>query len=305
MELIPDIDFEKYLDLKAYSELKDPTAFRDRVHAIFNQDATAYGELLPWAKTYEKVQLRPGEVSIFAGINGHGKSMISGMITLWLLNHAKVCIASMEMKPEATLRRMIRQAAGTANPAERFQDKFLDWSKDRLWIYDRLDQVPTENILGLVSYCKNELGITHIVIDSLMKCGIDDDNYNGQKRFVDQLCQLAKQLGVHIHLIAHMRKGESENKRPTKFDVMGSSAITNLVDNLFVVHRNKAKEEKLRHDPENKDALWEPDCTVSVEKQRHGEWEGVFGLYFHPASQQYVPRPDKGALPFKMSDVEL
>lgn len=297
-----DIDFEKYLNLQAYSELRNPSEFREQVHAIFDKDASTYGHLLPWSKSFDKVQLRPAEVSIVAGINGHGKSMVSGMINLWLMQTAKVCVASMEMKPEATLRRMIRQAAGSANPSRNFQDKFLDWSDGRLWIYDRLDQVPTENILGLVSYCKEELDIDFIVIDSLMKCGIDDDNYNGQKRFVDQLCQLAKSLNVHIMIIAHMRKGESENKRPNKFDVMGSSAITNLVDNLFVVHRNKAKEERLRKDPDDKEAYWEPDCTIAVEKQRHGEWEGVFGLYFHEASQQYVSRPDRGAYPFNLTN---
>ena len=303
MELISsDIDFEKYLNLQAYSELRNPTQFRDKVHAIFDQDAEAYGQVLPWASTHNRVQLRPAEVSIIAGINGHGKSMVSGMINLWLMQTAKVCVASMEMKPEATLRRMIRQAAGTDSPSRSFQDRFLDWSDGRLWIYDRLDQVPTDNILGLVSYCKDELGIDFIVIDSLMKCGIDDDNYNGQKQFMDKLCQLAKSLNVHIMVIAHMRKGENEFKRPNKFDVMGSSSLTNLVDNLFVVHRNKAKEERLRKDPDDKEAYWEPDCTIAVEKQRHGEWEGVFGLYFHEKSQQYVPRPDKGAMPFQMTE---
>jgi len=298
-----DIDFEKYLNLQAYSEIRKPSEFRDKVHEAFAFEGQAMGIPLCWSKvTPQMFALRKGECSVFAGINGHGKSMLTGQIVLWLLRETKVCVASMEMKPEATLRRMIRQASGSAQPSRSFQDKFLDWSDDRLWIYDRLDQVPTENILGLVGYCKEELGIDFIVIDSLMKCGIDDDNYNAQKRFVDQLCQMAKALDVHIILIAHMRKGENEYKRPSKFDVLGSSAITNLIDNLVVIHRNKAKHEKLRTDPDNRELYYEPDCTVAVEKQRHGEWEGVFGLYFHEASQQYIPNPDKGAMPFKLTN---
>ena len=85
---------------------------------------------------------------------------------------------------------------------------------------------PFENAL-------KELKIQHVVIDSLMKCGIMDDDYNGQKQFVDCLCWAAKTYGGHIHLIHHIRKTRSEEEIPDKFDVMGASALTNLVDNVF------------------------------------------------------------------------
>ena len=265
MEILPsDIDFEKYLNLREYSDIRSPSHWREEVADAFTHNGQLSGDLLPWGKTHNSVQLRPGEVSIWAGINGHSKSLITGMMALWLLPVTKVCIASMEMKPALTLQRMLRQAAGCNDVAKGFQDRFLDWTDGKLWIYDRADQVP-------------------------MKCGIDDDDYNKQKRFVDQLCQLSKQLNVHVHLIAHMRKGESENKRPGKFDVLGSSALTNLVDNLFIVHRNKAKEEKIRLKQEVTDA--EPDITLSVAKQRHGDYEGVFNLWFHQASQQIIAKP--------------
>jgi twinkle protein len=295
MILSNDIDFEKYLQLGEFSDIRSPSHWRDALAETFRNHGISSGELLPWGKTHSHVQFRQGEVSIWAGINGHSKSLITGMMALWILPVTKVCIASMEMKPPLTLQRMVRQAAGCNDVDEDFQGRFLDWAEGRLWIYDRADQVPTKTILGMVSYCAAELGISHVIIDSLMKCGIDDDDYNKQKRFVDQLCQLSKQLGVHVHLIAHMRKGESENKRPGKFDVLGSSALTNLVDNLFIVHRNKAKEEKIRLKEEvNED---EPDITMTVAKQRHGEYEGVFNLWFHPASQQIISRPGQ-VIPF-------
>jgi len=298
MEILSnDIDFEKYLTLGEYSDVRSPAHWRDEVADAFTNTGELSGDLLPWGKTHPHIQFRPGEVSIWAGINGHSKSLITGMMSLWFLKKTKVCIASMEMKPALTLQRMLRQAAGCNDVAKGFQDKFLDWSEGRLWIYDRADQVPTKVILGMVSYCATELGIAHVVIDSLMKCGIDDDDYNKQKRFVDQLCQISKQLNIHIHLIAHMRKGESEAKRPGKFDVLGSSALTNLVDNLFIVHRNKAKEEKLRTKQEVGDD--EPDITLTAAKQRHGDFEGVFNLWFHGHSQQITSGPNK-VIPFNL-----
>jgi len=286
MQIIDDgIDFEKYLNLSHAEEIRNPEYWKDELAALFENTGVNSGDLMPWQKTHDYVQFRPGEVAVWAGIIGHGKSMVTGQVALWLLKQSKVCIASMEMKPQATLQRMVRQASGVNAVSRRYQEHFLQWSRDRLWIYDKLDQVPIDSILGMISYCATELGINHVFVDSLMKCGIDDDNYNGQKRFVDQLCQVAKQHNVHIHLIAHMRKGESEYKRPGKFDVMGSSSITNLIDNLFVVHRNKGKEEKLRTGKE----CDESDQTITVAKQRHGDYEGVFHFWFHPASQQFLP----------------
>jgi twinkle protein len=47
------------------------------------------------------------------------------------------------------------------------------------------------------------------------------------------------------------------------------------VDNCVSVWRPKEK----------KAGSW--DCIVKVDKQRHGEWEGKFGFYFHPESQSY------------------
>jgi twinkle protein len=112
-----------------------------------------------------------------------------------------------------------------------------------------------------------------------MKCVRGEDDYNGQKDFVNDLCSFAQANGVHVHLVHHVRKGESEHKAPGKFDIRGASSITDLVDNVFIVWRNK------RAALENNG---EPTALVSCEKQRHGEWEGKLGFWFDEASQQYL-----------------
>ena len=98
-----------------------------------------------------------------------------------------------------------------------------------------------------------------------------------------------------------MRKGESETKIPDKFDVKGAGELTDLVDNVMIVHRNKAKERRAEAN-ETVDH-YEPDATLTVAKQRHGEWEGRINLYFHRDSQQYVPNPDMGAMVWDMADL--
>ena len=130
------------------------------------------------------------------------------------------------------------------------------------------------------------------MIDSLIKCGIRPDDYARQTEFVDRLCWAAKTHNIHIHLVHHIRKGDKEGKRPDKFDIKGAGEITDLVDNVFIIHRNKIKEREAEKQSPNQDILDKPDMTITVDKQRHGEWEGTFGFWFHRESTQFVSHPD-------------
>ena len=129
------------------------------------------------------------------------------------------------------------------------------------------------------------------MIDSLMKCGISPEDYPRQKEFVDRLCWCAKSENIHIHLVHHGRKGANELSMPDKHDAKGAGEITDLVDNVFIVFRNKEKEREradAKRKEENFNEADKPDALLSIAKQRHGEWEGTFALWFDPKSHQYM-----------------
>jgi twinkle protein len=129
-----------------------------------------------------------------------------------------------------------------------------------------------------------------MVIDSLMKCVRGEDDYNGQKALVDELCAIARDHSIHIHLVHHIRKLENEAKKPDKSDVKGSGAITDQVDNVLLVWRNKA-------DQQSRKAA-DPDAALICCKQRHGEWEGGINLWFDKESQQYLEHPETPPIDF-------
>ena len=244
---------------------------------------------MPWSKTHGSVSFRPAEVTVWSGYNGSGKSMLLGQIMLGIMSqNGKVCIASMEMKPEATIARMTRQASGVKEPTIPYIREFSAWTDDKLWIFDQQGTVNFGRILNVCRYSADQLKINHVVIDSLMKCGINSDDYNLQKTFLDNLCACAKDNNVHIHLVAHARKGETEQKFIDKMSVKGASEITDMADNVFTIWRNKRKEdEQTQLDPDKK-VMNMPDVYLTCEKQRHGEWEGKITLWFHKDSLQYV-----------------
>ena len=247
------------------------------------------GARLPWGKAEFLIQFRPGEVSLWLGINGHGKSLALGQITTsFMAQGERVCIISLEMKPKTTLLRMCKQAAMTGEPSIQFVKNFSEWTNDRLWMYDQQGTVKYSRILAVCRYFADQLQGNHIVIDSLMKCGMDEDDYNGQKRFVDELTAIARDKKIHIHLICHSRKLGDENTPPGKMDLKGSGAITDQADNCITVWRNKKKEALAAQGKEDEK---DPDSLMIVDKQRNGEWEGRIALWFHKASQQYVANP--------------
>lgn len=290
-----DFDFRAYMaETEPLAKVLPALAWRDDLaRSVENGDAIT-GAKLPWVKTHDLLRFRPGEVTLWQGINGHGKSELLGQACIGFACQAEpVCIASLEMKPQATLKRMLRQTAMNRTPGVQAVDRLIDWSRDRLWLYDQQGTVKPAMLYAVARYCADRLKVRHLVIDSLMKCVRGEDDYNGQKDFVDMLCTLARDLGMHIHLVHHAKKGEDEDKVPGKFSAKGSGAIVDQVDQMLTVWRNKKKERiaeaDLRKNGElSADTLDMPDTVLICDKNRHGEWEGRIQLWRHAESLQFV-----------------
>lgn len=213
----------------------------DVLEKFFPPDEKRQGFGLRWKKT-APIWFGRGEMSVWSGYNGHGKSMFLNQVMLEaVIAGEKVDIGSYEMTPARTLQRMVKQALGKSLPDELEISQCLEWLGKSVGVHAHLGQVKLEKILGLFKKRVEEHGVTQIVIDSLMKLGMAEDDYNGQKVAADQLQNLAQKTGCHVHLVAHPRKGINESEIPGKMDVAGSGSISNMADNVFTVWRNKFK----------------------------------------------------------------
>ena len=291
MKLINDsIDFDSYLNgTNENANVRPASEYADEVIESFNsQDASVVGCRLPWLKTEEQFRIRTGEVSLWSGFNGSGKSMVLNQVCTSLMKQGqRVCIASMEMLPVSTMKRMSRQTNGSSHPTDDYIRDFHTWTNNKLWLYNQQGTVSSERILGVIRYATVELGVTQFVIDSLMKCGINEDDYNGQKRFIDKLCAVAKDQKCHIHLVVHSRKSQDEKAPPSKMDVKGSGSITDQVDNVWTCWRNKPKELEIETGKASQETKDKPDALLICDKQRHGEWEGRIALWYDKPSFRY------------------
>jgi len=291
MQLINDsINFNEYMEETEQHDVRPASDWlEDTIAAFYPTADVAPLPAMLWQKTCRKVEFRPGEVSLYAGINGHGKSMFLSQVELDLCyQNERVMVASFEMKPVKQMHRMSRQAYGGREPTVAFLKAFHAWTDGRLWMYDHVGAVEWRKVIAVMRYAAKKFRITQFVVDSLMKCVPGEDNFNAQKDFVNELCAFAVAHNVHVHLVHHVRKGESEYKAPGKFDIKGAGAITDMVDNVHIIWRDK-KAEQANHG--------DPTCMVSCEKQRNGEFEGKFGFFFDIESQQYLE--SSGQIPIR------
>lgn len=309
-EFLPDdIDFALYLkDTDAKTKVKPAADFVQDAKDRLRSRAKAKRTFLPWPKCNDSFEFRRGEVSVWAGQNGHGKTDVTTQVALSLVGQEeKVCIASFEMKPVTTIGRMVRMFAMTNPFSEEYQggggldildtlyDDFGEWTTGRMWLYDQTGTAYPDTVLGMVKYCAKELGITHVFIDSLMKCVKAEDDYNGQKEFVDQLCAIAKDCDIHVHLVHHLKKPPKEADMPDKHDTKGSGSITDQIDNLFMVWRNKPKEDDMKAKGAGSNKSTEPDCYLLCRKQRNyeGNFDGepMVSLWRHRDAGNFVAEP--------------
>lgn len=307
-----DIDFSVYeQETEARQRVRSASVYVQGLIDRANAPQREKRIYMPWGKTHRLLQFRGGEVTVWGGPNGSGKSLVTGQVGLSLCaQDEKVCVASFEMKPMKTLARMGRQwthqdlddeqvMGDTSERAAALElyEQFRDWTDTRLWLYDQQGTVNWRQVCAVARFCAKELGITQFFIDNLAKCVKGEEDYDGQKAFVDELCAIARDHNIHIHLVHHIKKPPNDDHLPTKYDFKGSGSITDQPDNVIGVWRNKKKERAKGAERALMDT--KPDAMLIVDKQRNGSgWEGNIGLWYLHQSQQFVGSSRAPAIEF-------
>ena len=200
---------------------------------------------------------RGGEVCVWTGVNGSGKSTFLGQVMLQAIDDDnKVCAYSGEL-PARLFRYWIDlQAAGPENVTVAHYDgretvkikpdvlpHIRAWYKDSFWLYDDQDVVSQDKILEVFEYCYRRHGCRVFMIDNLMSLALnstsDSDFYRKQADFIGICKQFAGKYEVVIHIVAHPRKTQGSM---SKSDVAGSFNITNWADTVIEVKRLTPKE---------------------------------------------------------------
>ncbi len=234
----------------------------------------------PWFR------FRPDEITVWTGHNGHGKSLLLGLVQLGLIEQGeRFCVFSGEMPPVKLLKRMARQATGLEEPSIPYLRHCLRWISESTWLFNVQGSANSVRMLDVFAYAAKRYGVTHFVVDSLMMLEDVPEDGKGslekQRLFMVALAAFAKRHHVHVHLVAHPRKAENERHAPGKQDVAGSGKITNMADNHFSVWAALRDEEEGQTD--------DFDAKLELNKQRNGDTQHrTIYLWFDKASQQHT-----------------
>jgi len=250
--------YERITD--AQRKIREGGDFIDEVLDRFLNGTHMTGIKLPFPLFDNVFRLREQEITVLGGINGAGKSLFASQIMLNAIDQGyPVFSISLEMSGAAQVSRMIRQASLQSKPGMEPVLSFAQWSKDKLYFYDQYGSVDPKTLGSVIRYAVDKYKVKFILVDSLMTMSFSSDDWNSQKAVVNSLANAARGLDVHIMLVCHARKSEDIKKRISKWDIAGSSDITNRADNVICLGREYEKDGA--------------DAYMSLCKARH--WDGA------------------------------
>jgi len=289
-------------------ELRTASDYAKVVADSFASQAPEIGIRTPWPKVGDSLIFRPGEMTIIAGSNGHGKSQLVGFMSAAAMAIGnRVCVASLEFRVEAWLRRLVKQVAAIAAPSPAYVEKIVNWLGDgRMWAFDAQGTTDWRRMIDVFRYARRRYAVELFVIDNLTGLGIGEEDYQGQKELALALSVFARDEECHVWLVHHIRKGQSEHDQPDKSDIKGSGSLTDLASTVLTVWRNKRKEEKMAQaasisaDP-SEDTAKDCDARLSCHKQRNyqgdGNGEPSIPLWWGGSTFQYLGNPTHSPRP--------
>ena len=263
-----------------------PDYFSAKIQALFELGAKLFGTPTAWERLDDLLKgWRGGELTIWSGRNGAGKSTIINQVVLDIAKKSeKACIYSGEMPPERYLRWAIIQHKENDNPSPYSIDDCLSWMSGKIYILNITNTIAPDKLLEDFEYAARRFGCKHFVIDSLMKITINEnDEYNQQKQFVSRLTDFVKDFNAHVHLVAHPRKTNSDTDEPGKVDIKGSSHITDLAHNVIVLYR-PSEDQK---DTARKKGKIVSDMQLYVKKNREFGNEGKVHMWFNQITKKF------------------
>jgi twinkle protein len=275
----------------------------------FDGGTEEQGLVLPWEFPF---RIRPGELTVWTGVEKSGKSTLLGFVQVCLMAQGERCLlASFEVTPVKSLKKLSRQVWGgkifdgelDVEECKRNATAAFDYLADKLWIYNHVGIGQWRELLEDMRWARRRHGITQFVIDNFMRIGIVKDDYAQQAEAITAFAAAAIELDCHIHIVVHQNKAAESGKR----SVAGAFEIIANAHNIVEVQRDVAKGERVSElfekkktgsitqeefDEKMRTQESTPDGKFILHAAREGEHQNASKyLWFLWKSQQYADQP--------------
>lgn len=246
-----------------------------------------------------------GDVTVLSGLSGAGKTSWLDCVLLNVIQRGYKCAVWSGELQDFRFQSWIDQiAAGKNHVAKKagydnfyyaprnICDKVNEWLKGKLYLYNNEYGNHFNQLFDDLKNCIEENGTQLIVLDNLMALNIshyDGDKYTQQTNFINELKDFAKKKNVHIILVCHPRK-ESNNTLLRKESISGTADLTNMADQVIILHRVGNDFEKRASEfwgKERVQELMQYSCVIEVCKNRSfGVVDYVVGMFYEVESRR-------------------
>ncbi len=169
-------------------------------------------------------------------------------------------------------------------------EKVENWLSEKIFLYNNDYGSNWNQLFCDIKNLVDEKKVQLIILDNLAALNIDSydgEKYSRQTKFIIELKEYAKQKNIHIILVAHPRK---ENYFLRKESISGTADLTNIADNLFLIHR-VGKDFEVRagefFGKEKVQEYLQYDTVLEVSKNRQfGVVDYLVGMYYEPESRR-------------------
>lgn len=249
------------------------------------------------------VGLFAGELTILSGLNASGKTSWLDCLALNVIQQGyKVGVWSGEMQ-DWRFQSWVNQIAAGKNYVQRKSgydnlfyvpkatcDKIDEWLNGKLFLYNNSYGSNWQQLFNDIKELVENEGVHLILIDNLAALNISDydgEKYTKQTKFIIDLKDYAKQKNIHVILVAHPRK---QNDFLRKESISGTADLTNIADNVFLLHRVGKDFETRAGEFFGKDKACEYlqyGNVVEVAKNRQfGIVDHLVGMYYEQESRR-------------------
>lgn len=249
------------------------------------------------------IGLFAGELTVLSGLNASGKTSWLNCIALNVIQKGfKVAIWSGEMQDWRFQNWINQMAAGKGYVRKKVGfdnlyytpkdvcEKIDNWIDGKLFLYNNSYGQKWEQLFNDVKELVDNEGVQLVVLDNLATLsieGYDSGTYANQTKFIIDLKEYAKQKNIHVILVAHPRK---QNDFLRKEGISGTADLTNIADNVFLLHRVGNDFEKRAGEFFGKDKVqnyMNYSNIVEVAKNRQmGIVDHLVGMYYEVESRR-------------------
>ena len=231
-----------------------------------------------------------GEVTVIGALTSIGKStMVYNLVHgMYAESAKKIGCVFLEADVGETVEKLLSVYMGTniADVANvnrdynLYNEKYLELAQsDKLHILDHQGALEADDLFAKMQYLVKGLDCDVIILDPLQAAVTSNEN-GVIDAFMDKCLKLAKNTGVSIIIVSHMRKPHAKDPHDIgEYDLKGSGSINQIAFNTILLSRDKMTDDDYAR-----------NCTqVQLVKCRRTGRTGVAGwLYYENNTSRLV-----------------